>query len=518
MWSVLDVAAVADSLSGRSARVIAGADALTRTVTRALVAVTAEDLRRVESGDLVITTFDALTSCSEDWEQLVDRLGAAGAAGIAIHLDASAALPVDALNAATRSTVPVIVLPGGAGVGDFASAVLDGLLAAQRSRLERIVEVHQRFTRIVLDGGGPVEIAAALRGILECTVAVLDTDGQPIAIAPPDANDVKRLASSPEAHLGVTYPIQAGGHAYGAIVAFTDSLPLDEYQSMALERAAMAAAMRQAHASAVAEAEERFAAISLEELISGHISTAAEIIERAASFGWDLRVPRAVLLASLDPPVSPDSLMRPLATIAAAARATLGRDAIVWTRSTTIAALVAPATDDPVERRTIAERLRHELDERLRTATVSIGVGRRVTDPTELARSFSEASRAVYVGRWIKGRHVTEVFDELGLERLLAAVSPDDLTEFVIDAIGPLIEHDRQHNGELIETLAVWLETRNMAEAARLMHVHYNTLKNRLERVESILGAILADSRRSLECRVAIYVAQHYDGPWRTAR
>jgi purine catabolism regulator len=203
-----------------------------------------------------------------------------------------------------------------------------------------------------------------------------------------------------------------------------------------------------------------------------------------------------------------------LATIAAAARATLGRDAIVWTRSATIAALIAPDTDEPSERRLIAERLRSELDQRLRSVTVSIGVGRRVDTPTQLPRSFVEASRAVEVGRWAKGRHVTEVFDELGLERLLASTPTDDLADFVEHAIGALVAHDRAHHTDLVETLGVWLETRNMAEASRRTHVHYNTLKNRLERIESILGPIVTDAARALECEVAIYVARHYDGPW----
>jgi purine catabolism regulator len=221
-----------------------------------------------------------------------------------------------------------------------------------------------------------------------------------------------------------------------------------------------------------------------------------------------------VLLASIDPPddgVIPASALN---TIAAAARATLGRDAIVWTRTATIAALLAPSTDDSAERRGIAEALRRELDERVRNVTVSIGVGRRVDSPAELPLSYTEASRAVDVGRWAKGRHVTEVFDELGLERLLAATPTDDLAEFVQRAIGPLVAHDRDHHTDLVETLAMWLETRNMAEAARRVHVHYNTLKNRMERIEAIIGPVVTDAARALECEVAIYVDRHYDVPW----
>jgi purine catabolism regulator len=188
----------------------------------------------------------------------------------------------------------------------------------------------------------------------------------------------------------------------------------------------------------------------------------------------------------------------------------------VWTRSATIAALLAPRGDAPSERRAVAERLREELDVRLRSVNVSIGVGRRVEAPHLLARSFAEASRAVEVGRWAKGRHVTEVYDELGLERLLASTPVDDLAEFVEHAIGPLVAHDRAQGSDLVATLALWLETRNTAEAARRMFLHYNTLKNRLDRIESIIGPVRNDAARALECEIAVYVAQRHSEKWQS--
>ncbi|MBI2709702.1 MAG: PucR family transcriptional regulator ligand-binding domain-containing protein [Actinobacteria bacterium] len=513
MWRSFDVRAVVRAIPLDDARVVAGADGLNRPVTRARLAATPEHLRRVAAGDLVVTTAAAVAATAEPWEQVVARLDAAQVAALALRLDDTATVPASLVDAADRLGLPVITFPADAALADVTSAILDALLDAQRQRLERMLEVHQRFGRIVLAGGGPAEIAAALHDLLGCTVAVVDPDGDPIVVVPSDAPDAALVRDEHGAGR-VSHPIRAGDQDYGAIVALCAGRDLREDATMALERAAMAVAMRQAQAAAVAEAEERFAAISLEELISGHATGVVEIAERAASFGWDLGRPRAVLLASVDPPTEPRVLAAALATIAAAARATLGRDAIVWRRSATIAALVAPEGDDPGERRRIAEGLRHELDERLRTVTVSIGVGRRVADASELADSFVEASRAVDVGRWAKGRHVTEVFDELGLERLLSSVPQEELADFVRHAIGALHDHDRDHGAELVDTLAMWLETRNMAEAARRMHVHYNTLKNRLERVEAILGPVLDDPARALECEVAIHVARHYDVPW----
>lgn len=211
-------------------------------------------------------------------------------------------------------------------------------------------------------------------------MAVVDTEGQPTVVVPSGAElDPSVLPDS-----AVRQPIRAGSHDYGEIIAYTGGAPLGEDGLVALQRAAMAVAVRLAQASAVAKAQERFAAISLEELVSGHAKGAADVAERAVSFGWDLTRPRAVLLASIDPPEHGGIPAGALNAIAAAARATLGPDTIVWTRSATIAALLAPTTDEAGERRRIAEGLRRELDQRLSSVMVSIGVGRRVTNPSEL--------------------------------------------------------------------------------------------------------------------------------------
>jgi purine catabolism regulator len=507
MWRAFDVGAVIESLPFSGAVLAAGADGRERLVTRARLAASPEQLRRVGANELVVTTAETLVAAAENWEILFARLDAAQIAGVAVRLDPSDHLPPTMLSAADRLSIPVVTFPEGAALSDVTAAILDALLEAQRQRLDQFLDIHQRFTRIMMAGGGVAEIAGTLHELLSCPVAVLDDAGRPTVVVPSDAVIVVGIEGT------IRQTITAGDDNYGEVVAFPDVATLDQDQMVALERAAAAVAVRLAQASAVAHAQERFAAISLEELVAGHTG-AADVAERAISFGWDLNRPRAVLLASIDPPddgVIPASALN---TIAAAARATLGRDAIVWTRTATIAALLAPSTDDSAERRGIAEGLRRELDERVRNVTVSIGVGRRVDSPAELPLSYTEASRAVDVGRWAKGRHVTEVFDELGLERLLAATPTDDLAEFVQRAIGPLVAHDRDHHTDLVETLAMWLETRNMAEAARRVHVHYNTLKNRMERIEAIIGPVVTDAARALECEVAIYVDRHYDVPW----
>ena len=509
MWRTFDVGAVVESLLD-DARVVAGSAGMTRPVSGAKLAPTPDHFRRAGANDLVVTTAETILAIDEKWEHLISRLEGAHVAAVAVRLTASEPLPSGLIDAADRLAIPFITFPPTIELADVASAVLNALLDAQGQRLERVLDIHQRFNSIVLAGGGEKEIATTLYSLLGCAVAILGPAGRPTLVVPSDAADDIDLVTVPAAR----QPILAGAHDYGEIVALTGGGELDKDRRLALQRASLALAVRMAQATAATAVHERFASRSLEELIAGTAGEIVDVVERAATFGWDLTRPRAVLLASVDPWTDPEHLETSLGTIAFASRATLGKDAIIWTRSTSVAALIAPDSSDPAERRRIADRLREELDQRVTLVTVSIGVGRCVDDPLQLRRSYVEAGRSVDVGRWAKGRHVTEVYDELGLERLLASTPTDDLAEFVEQAIGQLVDHDRAHDTDLVETLGMWLETHNMAEAARRLHVHYNTLKNRLDRIESIIGPVLTDSARSLECSVAVYVYRHYDGPW----
>lgn len=493
----------------RGATVIGGAHATDRLVTAVRAATTAVELDKLAAdaapGELLVVDRSAVDP-EPGWRQIAAQLATAPLAGVVVTSPGpwSARDRREPETRLAASTIPWLAATADH-PRDVEASILAALLDRQTRRLARVLEINDRIATSTVAGGGAREIAEALHALIGHPIVIVDGTGRTTA-AVPDGTVV------PDRTGVVRHPVRAhGGEDDGAVIAVVDRAALDPDAWVALERAATAIAMRHAQARALAASQERFAAFALEELVSGHAADREELADRAASLGWNLDIPRAVLLASIDPPTDPRTANRTLGTIAAAARSVLGRDAIVWTRSTTVAALIAPDTDSVEDRRRLALALQHELDERVHGVTISIGVGRRVADPLDLPTSFVQARRAVDVGRWAKGRHVTEVFDELGLERLLAAVPAEELTAFVRHTLGPLQEHDARHRGDLLATLEAWLETRNVAEAARRTFVHYNTFKNRLDRIEQILGPITTDPAKSLEYGVALHIARHHE-------
>ena len=145
-----------------------------------------------------------------------------------------------------------------------------------------------------------------------------------------------------------------------------------------------------------------------------------------------------------------------------------------------------------------------EASRHLPGIVVSVGVGRAALDPLDLHRSFGEARRALSIGRWAHGPGRVTAFDDLGLDRVLVAVPATEAEAFCAGILGPLEAYDVARGTTLVATLEMFLATRNAALAARQLYLHYNTLKNRLAKIEEIIGPYLDDPDRCLSLALAL--------------
>jgi PucR family transcriptional regulator, purine catabolism regulatory protein len=83
-----------------------------------------------------------------------------------------------------------------------------------------------------------------------------------------------------------------------------------------------------------------------------------------------------------------------------------------------------------------------------------------------------------------------------------------ELEAFFLATLDPLLSYERAHpECGLTATLEAFLAAdRNVAETARALFVHYNTVKYRLERLERLLGAFVNIPERCLTLEVATHV------------
>ena len=510
------------------ARLVAGRAGVDRVVRSVNVMEVPDILDWVKPDELLLTTAYPLREDPKALTELVPHLIDHGLAGMAIKPTRYiGAIPESMISEAERLGFPLIELPPPASFNEIIGAVLGVILHAQAVRLQRAAEIHDRFTRIVLSGGGLRQIAEALADSIAMPVAIVDGQGGVHAHSPSVDDEILAAlpAMSVEAAAGgqlatvtvagrdaLAQSILAGADRHGTIVAVGRAADLGDDQLEALDYAATVAALRLVQARAGAEADRRFQAVCLEELVTGHVTDREPLLERAAAFGWDLTIPRAVLVAELH-----ELDGRPFGQLAGssdelvarhrlyeAARLTLGHDAIVWERGAGIAALVGVGARGREGARIAGAELGTEAARRQPGAVLDVGIGRPASDPLRLDASYREARAAITVASWSRGHGAVSLFEELQLDRLLFNTSEADRATFVETALGTLVAHDAEHRTNLVETLEVYLATRKVAVAARRLYVHTNTLANRLERIAEIVGPFIDDPDRCLTLGLAL--------------
>lgn len=143
---------------------------------------------------------------------------------------------------------------------------------------------------------------------------------------------------------------------------------------------------------------------------------------------------------------------------------------------------------------------------RHRVSGVTCGIGFSYDGPEGLRKSFEEAHEALTVGRSRYGFGTVSHFKDLGLERFLYGwIDSPRSRQLAAGLLRPLINDP--HSEELLETLRVYLESKGrLALAAQTLHIHRNTLRYRVERLQQVLQVSLSDATTQLILHLALKV------------
>jgi purine catabolism regulator len=135
------------------------------------------------------------------------------------------------------------------------------------------------------------------------------------------------------------------------------------------------------------------------------------------------------------------------------------------------------------------------------------GVSRVAPSPDDLPVAYEQARKALTVGRQMHGPRAVAHFDDLGVFRLLSLIDDDkELTGFVRETLSDLAGETHEA-ADLRETLQMLLDTNlNVAETARRLHFHYNTLRYRISKIERKVGPFTTDPNLRLDLALALRI------------
>ena len=521
------------------ARLLAGGSGLDRVVRRLNVMEVPDVLSWVKPHELLLTTGYPVRATPDGVPALLAALDDRGLAAVGIKLNRYLdALPDLALEVADDRGFPLVQLPEGIGFDDILNQVLTEVLNRQASLLERSEEVHHALVAVLLDGGGLDELVAEMALVLGGPVFVTTADGRVLAEGG-DADELITLRQTqcfdPSGRFltererpGARYdnsagwravvPVVAGKFDHGRVVTFSRERPLREPDLHVLDRAAAVTALAVTKQLAVRAVEGKYRGDFLRDVLSGRAGDRDAVVAHCRALCWDVDRPLVAVVAELDPVADPvhrlGPELRPVqerfsAAWEGAVRMQDSAAPVVGFAQEVVALLPVAAGGDPDRVvRTVVRVVSGDGGGGRRS--FATGVSRVVDDPDQIPEVYEQARRAVHVGRKLHGAGAVAHFDALGSFRLLSLVrEPAELRRFVAETLGELAANGEPEATELRHTLQVLLDTNlNVAEAARRLFVHYNTLRYRIGKLERLLGPFPTDPDLRLDLALALKVLQ----------
>jgi GAF domain-containing protein/sugar diacid utilization regulator len=385
------------------------------------------------------------------------------------------------------------------------------LLREHTKAIERASDAHDRFTRMVLRGGDVDDVAASVSEVLGGSLWVLDADGRILAAtAGPSGNvtvddvsvdnlgvDIQALTSSARTASRAVrrddwwaVQVAAGPEPLGTLLLHGDH-ELNESDQRTFERAALVTALLLLLRRSVAQTESRVKGELLDDLLDEPLRDVANLGERARRVGADLDSRHTVVVAR--------SATGDRSRMGAAASFLAGQLHGLSTERQGTVVLLLPV-EDPSE---AARRVCAELTGAL-SAPVTAGASGVVDRPEQVPAARLEAARCVEtleaLGRAGEGASATE----LGFLGVLLG-DRRDVIPFVRRTIGPVLDYDEERGTELVATLEAYFDNdRNLARTRESLHIHVNTVTQRLERITTLLDDGWQQHDRSLEVQIAL--------------
>lgn len=370
--------------------------------------------------------------------------------------------------------------------------------------IERASDVHDRLTELVLHGGGVHDVADAVSEVLDGTVAFADPDAPAIAALQLDGTDGHAIRHGDDWVVAVS----AGGELLGALVLHGHP-DLDPVDRRTLERAAMVTSLLLLARRSAGEAEQRVRGELLDDLLDAPGRDPRLLRERASRLKADLDAPHVILAARIDAHPAADSAERATADrqrlASAAAHLAATRHGLAAARDGGAVLLLPLGPGDSAA--DLARQTARHLGGTLRepvTVGASAPVQAPVATPGAIAAAYDEARRCVEALRLLRRSGEGAAAEDLGFLGLLLA-GTRDIEGFVRRTLGPVADYDERRGTDLVRTLdAYFASGMSPARTKDELHVHVNTVAQRLERIGRLLGDDWHSPARALELQLAL--------------
>jgi purine catabolism regulator len=519
LYSGIPLGEVLKTVSMKGSKILTGEDRLDRIVTGVTVGEVPDIANWLTGGELVLSTLFAVSRDPEAVRWFARKVINSPAAALAFKpARFLKSLPPDILELASSLEFPVIEVLSDVRWTAITAEVYE-MLVRSRSKTT-ICRTDNELLHAAIDGRGLRSIVRAASKKLYAPVVVYDyLDGVVANVPVPDSQPesvsqiineqtidiiIEKLSAHSKSDASrsmVEHARQDVYDIYGAhvtigwekvaMVVAATQYELDQIAIEILQKTAEAVAVEIARTRAIEEAEARAYGDFLNDLMTGRIPL-EQVESRLIKLGVDLSVGYTLMNCDVQANGMFGRFYRE------ALRAVRGdsKSSLLIEHDGGLVVLLAYASDETKpDQVSHLQRLSKKFLEISKSIgiTVSVGISRPRTSAVELLKALDEAKVALDFGRRIEGDGSVTKFDEVGIYRLLlplAREASEDGRQFYGETIGRLVEYDRRHGTNLVETLESFRRNNeNVALTSEELFAHRHTIRYRLQRIADITGS-----------------------------
>jgi GAF domain-containing protein/sugar diacid utilization regulator len=380
--------------------------------------------------------------------------------------------------------------------------------------LEELSTLDRRLMETLASAGSLPHLLALLTESLGAPVFLVSPMGEPLAgmAANPDFGSFAALSAAEEsAAKSSAIPFEVKNKKYTVMSAVAGeqhlaSLIVTEKLSAArlavLERSALVLSVSLLFERTYQDAQYRLQLELIDDLLNPRSEHAAALTRRAAQFGLANHLQLVVRVVG----VSDDQRQRALSVLRLQRETVPGIIALHESHLCIIEPVERhdSGRDDAGDAGRTGQSIINELKRRRITATV--GSSEPVTGFARLSTAHTEA-HAVLRALQALSRN-GEAADRAALGTagmLLGAMESPFAGQLLTAQLGPLLNYDERRGTQLV--LTAWMFHENggaSQETADALHIHTNTLRQRLDRIDALIGASWRRGSRSLDVQVAL--------------
>ncbi|GGC76286.1 hypothetical protein GCM10007216_03550 [Thalassobacillus devorans] len=521
----------------QDARLVAGAEGLSRPVKWTHILETKDFDLLINGGELILTTGSGLELDSAN-EETYQRLINKNAAGICIEKgEYFSELSTNIIELANQHKFPIIVFENLVKFVDITQDLHTSIINQHHQKLHELSELTTEFTHLSLSHNGILKILKKLHDYFRLPALFIADDSHSY-YHPPEKKELEELIrrhvktwkkdnlqrktlTIADRSFAIC-PVIGLGQVWGYLCMEIVEFSIDDFFYSVLDRASLAIAQILLRDRTIEERKLKSEDELVRNLIQGKDYNRDDI-QTFLTFSSSNLYYRVIVIKTEIPNFQMgegdwEEMKLKRSMLIRTLFKQHGLFPAVSVRKHEIAVICSFISTEELKQDTtnfskLINRI-YTIDEKniLEGSQCQAGVSGVFKNIDDVGKHYEQAGEILQLAATISP---TYFYDKAGIYRLLIQLkNSGELVQYIEDYLGPLLVHDSENDSNLLYTLTVYLECGcSKKEAAEKLYIVRQTLYHRLEKIEQLLKVDYTEAGNRLALETAIKAHQFLEFP-----